>query len=101
MATRSMNTLTEAFPSLMNLIAEMKLMPDAQAHLPKLIQLETAVIQMANEIRNPAPAGPAPGMNELGMGGPPPMAGPAPARAGNLTPAVGAPNPDELRRLMS
>lgn len=119
MATRGMNTMAEGLASLMGDIAQMKAQPDAD--LQFLIELETMILRklrepvdnMAGQMAGPgAGPGPVPGMGPGStppgpdMGGMPmgPPPGPPRGEPGGsprgMMMGPGAPNPDELRRLM-
>ncbi len=101
MASRSTNTQAEALQRLLGDIADMKTYPDAD--LEWLIGLETTILQ---KLREPVAA--AMSQSDMGqMSGQsqaPPMAPPpgaAPPGVPGLRQGPGAPNPDELRRLLT
>lgn len=116
MPVRASNTMVEGLTSIMSDIASMKAMPDGD--LQFLIQLETMILKklrepidsMAGQMGGPGGmpegAGPMPGM---GPGSTPPPPGPPPGppqgQPGGpprgMMAGAGAPNPDELRRLLT
>ena len=114
MATQgSVNTMSEVLDKLYNLLTQAKTVMDAD--MPFLIQMETMVLQ---KLRDPqrkmqeqgllppdSAGGPQQQAVPPGGGGPsfgPPGGGDS-AMAGmrGMTPGMGAPNADELRRLLS
>jgi hypothetical protein len=103
MAARSTNTMAEGLQRLLSDIAQMKTTMDAD--LPFLLQIETLIV---DKLRDPVRQ-----MQEQGMlppgqgaqqgvqqGGLPPFSGAAQPQRG-LLPGPGAPNADELRRLLN
>jgi len=114
MPSRKTNTMSEVLDSLYTTITQAKTVMDA--NMPFLIQMETMVLQ---ELRNPQrqmqeqgllppdqAGGPQAQGMPPGMGGGPsfmPPGGGDSAAAGlqGMTPGMGAPNADELRRQLS
>lgn len=120
--SRSTNTMAEALQGLLGDISQIKVMPDAD--LEWLVNLETMILAKLREpIDQLAGQLPPPGDNPMAFGGSdnmqgqPPMPPPAPMPGGglplNMLPqpgtarstgarrvTPGAPNPDEVRRMV-
>jgi hypothetical protein len=97
MASRSTNTMAEALQRLHGDIAQMKTLQDAD--LPFITELETMVV---SKLRDPMTQMQSQGL--LPPGGPPPQQmfpGQGQPLGGGVMQGAGAPNPDELRRLMT
>lgn len=121
MAPKSAQSSIDGLKSVYQDIAGLMLLPDAQAHaqfLTSLMQgIQQYVVQqgmqaMQTPMPGQGPGGPGgpggppsgpPGMMPGGSGGPtgPPRQGPPPGAGGPMPGPSTAPNPDELRRLLS
>ncbi len=109
-STRSTNTQSEALKGMLGQLADIKTYPDAD--IEWLLGLETQILQKLRAPVDQAMSAsglgdmpPSPGMAQPGpVGGgspmPAPQAGPPPGVAGLRT-SPSAPNPDELRRLLT
>lgn len=111
MATRGANTQVEVLQQMLGDIAQCKMAPDAD--IEWLLGIETQILQKLREpVQNAMQSSGLSGMQpqspqpDSGMGGGMPGGmGPAPASpppgVAGLRTSPGAPNPDELRRLLT
>lgn len=116
MSSGKVDSMGDYLRKIMGLLSEAKVVADAD--LPFLLDLEQKIV---GKLRDPVtrmqqagimpgdqsqiPGGGAPMDPSMGggmpQGGPPSMAGSMPMQSGGLSAGPGAPNPDELRRLLT
>jgi hypothetical protein len=111
MASGRVDSMADYLRKIMALLSEAKVVADAD--LPFLLQIEQEVVgkmrepvtQMQQAGIMPAGQSQIPGggspMQDMGQSAPPSMAGSMPMQSGGLSAGPGAPNPDELRRLLT
>lgn len=112
MSSGKVDSMGDYLRKIMGLLSEAKVVADAD--LPFLLQLEQEIV---GKLRDPVtrmqqagimpadqsqvPGGGAPMDGGGGMSGGPSMAGSMPMQSGGLSAGPGAPNSDELRRLLT
>lgn len=115
MATRSANTMSEVLQQILGELSQAKLAPDADIEF--LLTIETQILQklrqpvqdamqssgLSGQPGQPPQQDPGAGMGGMPGGMPGGMQGAPPAAPGvaGLRTSPGAPNPDELRRLLT